>query len=396
MIVLQILTRLLAFIGKELVEVVRRPGALLTLIVGPFLIMGLFGIGYNGIRQPLRVLVVVPPGSGLSTDPATYRALEQPGVTLAGVVATEGQARQQLLDAKVDVVVVPPPDVKQRFQAGKQSAITVEYDTVDPIKASYASVAGREISNAVNREIIRQGAAAGEGYAAQQGVQGATAIPPDVVAAPTTSQDQNLSPTPPGVVPFYGPAILALVLQHLALTLVALSLVKERSSGIAELFRLSPVTPLEVVVGKLLAFGVLGGAIALLTVGVMVLVIGVPMLASPLLVAGVIALLIAASTGLGLLIAVVSDSESQTVQLSLFVLLASVFFSGLILPVAEFIPPIQALAYLLPVTDAIALLQDLMLQGRTVDWWQAGVLAGIAIVSIVLSWLMLRRSLGRA
>jgi hypothetical protein len=88
------------------------------------------------VGSVVRVLVVVPPGSGLSTDPATYRALEQPGVTLAGVVPTEGQARQQLLDAKVDVVVVPPPDVKQRFQAGQQSAITVEYDTVDPINPS--------------------------------------------------------------------------------------------------------------------------------------------------------------------------------------------------------------------------------------------------------------------
>ena len=396
MIVLQIVTRLLAFVGKELVEVVRRPGALLSLILGPFLIMGLFGIGYNGFRQPLRVLVVVIPGSGLSTDPATYKALEQPGVALAGVVPDAEQARQQLLDGQVDVVVLPPSDVKQRFRSGQQSVIQVEYDTVDPIKASYASVAGNEISNAVNREIIRQGAATSEGYAARQGVQGASAIPPDVVASPTTAKDLNLSPTPPGVIPFFGPAIVALVLQHLALTLVALSLVKERTSGIAELFRVSPVTPLEVIVGKLLAFGVLGGAIALLTVGVMVLVIGVPMLASTVLVGGVIALLIVASTGLGLLIAVVSDSESQTVQLSLFVLLASVFFSGLILPVAEFIPPIRALAYLLPVTDAIALLQDLMLQGRTVDWWQAGVLAAIGAVSVGLSWLMLRRTLGRA
>jgi ABC-2 type transport system permease protein len=394
-ILLQVLTRLLAFIGKELVEVVRRPGALLSLIVGPFVIIGLFGYGYNGIRQPLRAIVVVSPSSGLSTDPSTYRPLQQPGVTLLGVVPNEAQARQELLAGQADVAVVPPPDARSRFLTGHQSVIKVIYDMVDPIQASYASVAGQDISNAVNQEIIRQAVATGEGYAASQGVRDAAAIPPEVIAAPTRPSDLDISPTSPGVVPFYGPAVLALVLQHMALTLVALSLVKERTTGIAELFRLAPVTSLEVIVGKLLAFGILDGFIALLTVAVMVILVGVPMLASAGPIALVLGLLIAASTGLGLLIAVVSDSESQTVQLSLFVLLASVFFSGLILPVADFIQPVRALAYLLPVTNAIALLQSLMLQGHTNDWWQAAILAAIAGVSIVLSWLLLRRSLGK-
>ena len=48
------LTRLLALVGKELVEVVRRPGALLSLVLGPFLIMAVFGLGYNGVHRPSR------------------------------------------------------------------------------------------------------------------------------------------------------------------------------------------------------------------------------------------------------------------------------------------------------------------------------------------------------
>ena len=61
MVVLQMLTRILAIVGKELTEVVRRPGAAISLIVGPFLIMALFGVGYQGARAPLRTIVVVPP-----------------------------------------------------------------------------------------------------------------------------------------------------------------------------------------------------------------------------------------------------------------------------------------------------------------------------------------------
>ena len=62
----------------------------------------------------------------------------------------------------------------------------------------------------------------------------------------------------------------------------------------------------------------------------MVFGLGVPFLGDPLLFAGVVALLVLASIGLGLFISVISDSERQAVQLSLLVLLASVFFSGFV------------------------------------------------------------------
>src|SRR4029079_9242707 len=67
------LTRILAIVGKELVTIVRRPGALLSLVLGPFLIMALFGLGYSGYRRPLDTIVVIPPSTGLSTDPKTYQ-----------------------------------------------------------------------------------------------------------------------------------------------------------------------------------------------------------------------------------------------------------------------------------------------------------------------------------
>ena len=65
MTLLKILTRILAIEGKELVSVMRRPGALISLVLGPFLIMALFGAGYSGFRRPLETIVVIPEGSGL-------------------------------------------------------------------------------------------------------------------------------------------------------------------------------------------------------------------------------------------------------------------------------------------------------------------------------------------
>ena len=111
------------------------------------------------------------------------------------------------------------------------------------------------------------------------------------------------------------------------------------------------------------------------------------------LVAG---LLIASSLGLGLVIAAVSDSEPQTVQLSLLVLLASVFFSGFVLAISEFSEPVRSLVYLLPVASGIRLFGDFMFRGGTVVLWQLWLLAGLSVAYIAGAWLLLRRVVSRA
>ncbi len=80
----------------------------------------------------------------------------------------------------------------------------------------------------------------------------------------------------------------------------------------------------------------------------------------------------------------------------MLLLLASVFFSGFVLPVNEFREGVQYAAYALPVTHGIRLLQDLMLRGTTNSWWEMSALAGIAVVLLVLTVLALRRSLRNA
>jgi ABC-2 type transport system permease protein len=197
------------------------------------------------------------------------------------------------------------------------------------------------------------------------------------------------------VLAFFGPAVFALILQHMAVTLSALSLVRERLSGTFELFRISPVNAFEILLGKYIGFGIIAAIISAVVTALLVMVLGIPMLGDPWLFAGVIALLVLASLGVGLLISVVSDSERQAVQLSLLVLLASVFFSGFVLPVQEFRPELQVVSYSLPVTHGIRLLQDIMLRGTTVVPWQIGVLALVAGVLFVVTLLLLRRSLRR-
>jgi hypothetical protein len=116
---------------------------------------------------------------------------------------------------------------------------------------------------------------------------------------------------------FYGPAVLALILQHLAITLIALALVRERTSGVIELFRVAPIKAGEVIVGKVLAYLLIGGLIAALTITLLIVGFGIPLLGDPVSLAAAIALLLLASLGIGLVVAVISDSEREAVQLSL-------------------------------------------------------------------------------
>jgi ABC-2 type transport system permease protein len=390
------LTRILAIVGKELVSILRRPGALISLVLGPFLILALFGVGYSGYRRALDTIVVLPPNSGLPTDADTYQAVAGEGLKIIDVTSDEAAAMDQLNRQVVDVVVVAPADAQAPFESGHRTHVDVRVNLPDPVAASYDIFLARGLEAAINRQLIQAAVTEGQDYAIDQGVADAAKIPADVIAAPTEVSVNNVAQSQPTVVQYFAPAVLALILQHLAVTLIALSVVRERNSGLFELFRISPITTAELITGKLVAYGLFAGAIALATVSLLVLGFHVPILAQPGWIALIAGLLIASSLGLGLLIAAVSDSEPQTVQLSLLVLLASVFFSGFVLAISEFSEPVRSLIYILPVANGIRLLSDFMFRGGTVVLWQLWLLVGLSVAYIGLAWLLLRRVVARA
>jgi ABC-2 type transport system permease protein len=392
----KMLTRILAIVGKELVSILRRPGALISLVLGPFLILALFGAGYSGYRRALDTIVVLPANSGLPTDVETYQGVAGEGLHVAEVTSDEAAAMEKLKDQVVDVVVVAPSDIQTTFEAGKRTHIDVRVNLTDPVAASYNVFLARGLEAAVNRQVIERAVSEGKGYAVSQGATAAAEIPADVIAAPTDASVDNVAQSQPTVVQYFAPAVLALILQHLAVTLIALSVVRERTNGLFELFRISPITTAELVTGKLVAYGLFAGAVALTTIALLVVGFHIPVLAQPGWIALIAALIIASSLGLGLLIAAVSDSEPQTVQLSLLVLLASVFFSGFVLAINEFSEPVRSLIYILPVANGIRLLSDFMFRGGTVVPWQIWMLVGLSVAYIGLAWLLLRRVVARA
>jgi ABC-2 type transport system permease protein len=390
---IKLFIRILSLVGKEITEVFRRPGAVLSLVLGPFLILAVFGLGYQGFKSDLKAIVVVDPSSPLPQQGEAYKELGVRGINVVEVTADRAAAEARLRADEVDIVVVPPIDPIAEIEAGRQADLTVITNVTDPVAANYAGFMAETLASSVNREIYRLGAQEGQAYALTIGGRDLSNVPPEVIASPTKPVVVNLAPVSPTIVGFYGPAALALVLQHMAVTLIALSIVRERSSGSLDRFRSSPMRANEIVIGKVLAFGLLGGGIAALSVWLLVAFLGVPLLGAPGLLALVIGMLLIASLGLGLLISVVSDSERQAVQLSLLTLLASMFFSGFVLRIEEFQPAVQAGAYALPVTHGITLMQELMLGGSIVHGWQLLALGVIAAVLLASSWLLLYREM---
>lgn len=376
--------RIGAVIRKELREIARRPGALLSLALGPLAVMALFGLGFTGGRGPVDVIIVIPKQIEVTRDPAVYQRVAGDVARVVAVTEDADAARVRLDRGEAGMVVIAPADYRERLERGEQAVVMAETNELDPVQQGINAVVADMMTRELNAEIIR--------LAAEQGLArlGSTASPapsvkPEIVARPFRAAVRDRAAIDPTLLIFFTPAVLALVLQHLGITLTALSMVRERLSGAIDMFRVAPIGAVELLIGKYVAYAILGLAVAVVVVLGTTNGLHLPFLGSLESFALAVFLLTFASLGLGLLISLVADSERQAVQLSMLVLLASVFFSGFVLPVHEFREPVRSLAYLLPVTYGIEIFQQEMLRGHQRELWMQPALALIGTALFMLS-----------
>ena len=193
--------------------------------------------------------------------------------------------RDVLRSHGADLLVIVPPDAKDRLGRGEQAVLEVEYDTVSPYRAFVVRAAADAIVAGVNQQIIETAATEAADQAAAAGRP--VAIPPEVAAAPTRAEVVNLAPSAPDLVAFYGIMVLALIVQHTVLTVSALSMLHDRRPGMLDLFRISPIGSGEILAGKYAAFTLLGTVVALAVLAILVFAFGVPFLGGPGIVLGV-------------------------------------------------------------------------------------------------------------
>lgn len=218
-------------------------------------------------------------------------------------------------------------------------------------------------------------------------------VDPAVIAEPFHLELTDVTPVDPTFTTFYSPGVVALLVQHLAITLGALAIAEARLLRVTDMLRASPIRPWEALAGHYLSYGVLCAVAAALLLGALIVVLGIPVSGSWFVVAGTLGLLIACSLGVGFVIALVSSSTQQATQLAMLVLLASIFFSGFAFSLDQLIWPARGLAYVFPATYGIELLQDEMLRGITRHPEALAILGAGTIATSTLAWLLMRREL---
>jgi ABC-2 type transport system permease protein len=220
-----------------------------------------------------------------------------------------------------------------------------------------------------------------------------TSVEPKVLVRPFVAQVGNALPGSHDITDWYAPAAIILLLQQFGVALAALSFVRERQQGIVDLFRVTPVSAAQSLIGKYLGFLFIGGGVAAVLTVLVVRSLDVPVVGSAAALAATVALTLFASVGLGFVISLMSRNDTQAVQYAMLVLLASLFFSGFFLSLDQLGTAAHVVSWLLPVTYGMRLLRDVMLVGRPLDLEVTLGLVGYGVAMYVLAWYGTRRRL---
>jgi ABC-2 type transport system permease protein len=275
-------------------------------------------------------------------------------------VAREAAAVGETVDALRELVGASDL-VLQRLGAEDDEGRSEVLEELDRIGAEADALASGD-----TRDVAARAAAlADEITALSSTIPQIAALDPAVLVRPFKSETRLTSPVEIEPVDFFAPSSISLLAQHLAITFAALSLVRDRQLGLFELLRVGPLSSLEIIAGKAIAYMVVGLVVGVGLLAAAVHLLDVPLVGSTGAAVGAIALVLAASLSLGLLISLASGSETQAVQWSMLTLLAGLFFGGFFLDLDGLLYPVKALSWLLPVTYGIRMLQDIMLRGAS-------------------------------
>jgi len=195
---------------------------------------------------------------------------------------------------------------------------------------------------------------------------------------------------------FFVPGILALLLMVMTMLLTSLAMVKEKEVGTLEQLIVSPIRPVELMLGKLFPFALIGFFDVILVLLVSTIVFRVPIRGSVALLLGLTGVFLLTTLGLGLLISTLSRNQQQAmVTAFFFFMVPMIFLSGFIFPIENMPPAIQYLTYLLPLRYYFSIVRGLFLKGVGLAelWDEALILLGFGVVIFLASAFRFRKRL---
>ena len=194
---------------------------------------------------------------------------------------------------------------------------------------------------------------------------------------------------------YFVPGVLVNIIALVTIMLTAMAIVREKEIGTMEQLMVTPIRPIELMLGKTLPFAAVGLLEVLLMTGAALLIFQIPFRGSMLLLLGCAAVFLLTTLGSGLLISTVSATQQQAMMASFFFFLPAFMLSGFAFPIRSMPLAVQTLTYLNPVRYFMEIVRGIFLKGigLTVLWPQVLALLVIGTALIGLSILRFHKRL---
>ncbi len=363
--------RVLAVLLKELIQL-RRDRLTFAMLIGvPLMQLVLFGYAINGDPRSLPTAVVAHEQTPLVR--AIVRAAENSGYFRVTLLGSEAEAERALAEGRVQFALVFPADFTRRVLRGDTPAMAVYADATDPAAtgpavAALAALAPTALAHELSGPLssLRQ------------------AAPPYELRVHRRYNPEGLSAY--NVVP----GLMGVILTMTLVMMTSMAMTRERERGTLENLLATPVRPLEMMVGKILPYVLIGYVQVSIVFVAARLLFDVPMVGSLALLTAAVLLFIVATLTVGFTFSTIARSQMQSMQMTMFYFLPNILLSGFMFPFRGMPRWAQTLGEVLPLTHFLRIVRAIMLKGAGPAEVAAEALA-IAAFALVAGLVALKR-----
>jgi ABC-2 type transport system permease protein len=356
---------------KEFKQLTRDRLTYAMMLAMPVVQLLLFGYAINSEPRHLPTALLVQEDTVFARS-ITSALRNSAYFDIVAQARTPAELDDMIRQGEVQFAVTIPGDFTRRVVRGDQAQMLVEVDATDPSATGPAVAALAALpEQALGRDL--QGALARIGPA-----------PPFEVVVHRRYNPEAV--TSYNIVP----GLLGVILSMTLVMMTALSVTREAERGTMESLLATPVEPLEVMVGKLAPYVVVGLIQTAIILLLARFLFDVPMLGGWLGLSTGVALFIIGSLALGFLMSTVAKTQLQAMQMSVFYILPSILLSGFMFPFRGMPAWAQALGEIVPVTHFLRVVRGALLKGQGIeDMWRE-LLALVAFVCVVTALAMAR------
>lgn len=370
-------SRMIAILRKEFFQMKRDPISIGMMLIIPLLQLILFGYAINTNPKHLPTALVSFDNSVLTRT--FVRAMENTDYFhVEYQPKTIREADQLLATGKVLFVVTIPSDFTTRFFRSENPQILIQADATDSVAvASAVSAVQQMIPRVFDRWLT------GDLANLKQ--------PKLNVNYVVHSQYNPEAITAFNIVP----ALMGVVLTMTLVTVTSMAITRERERGTMESLLSTPVRPLEVMIGKILPYIIVGYVQVLLILFFAYFLFQVPVHGSILLLLIAALPFIAVNISMGLTFSSMAKNQLQAMQMAIFYFLPSLLLSGFMFPFYGMPQWAQWVGYTLPLTYFLRIVRGIVLKGNTflLVWPSIWPIIVIMVIAILIAVKRYRRTL---